>query len=127
PRLAVIFDAGELPARVDVSLDDVAAESGCGRDGAFEIHWRAGVQPAKCRPRQRLARYVSRKRIGLDIKRCQTHTVDGDRIAVICAFGDDACRNNDARVLTALLDTAHAPELFNDSGEHERPFLQKLR
>src|ERR1041384_8330437 len=49
PSLPVILDIQELPARVDVALDDVTAEA-CGWcNGAFEIHGRAGFQTAECR------------------------------------------------------------------------------
>ena len=38
----MILNAGELPAGVDVSLDDVTAESCRWSDGALEIDWRSG-------------------------------------------------------------------------------------
>src|SRR6185369_13977873 len=114
----MVFDAGELTACINVSLDDVAAKSRCGSDGAFEIHGRAGLQTTECRPRQCLARDISRKRIRLNVESRQADAVHGDRIAVVRAFGDDARGNHNARVLTTLFDTAHAAKFFNNSREH---------
>src|SRR5262249_16688353 len=67
------------------------------------------------------------ERIGLQIERRQANAVDGDRIAVIRAFGDNTRADHDARILTTHLDTAHCAKLFNYSGEHKSSFVRMLR
>src|ERR1051325_827928 len=119
PGPAMSFRAEKLSPRIDVALDQMAAEARRRSNRALEVDARAGVQPAKCRTIQSLARYVCGKGVLLYIERRQTNAVDGNRITVACVFGDEAGSNHDACVLAARLDAFNPAELFNDSSKHK--------
>jgi hypothetical protein len=116
----VILNAGELSAGVDVTLDNVTAESRGWRHGTLEIHRRSRSQPSERGAQQRLAGHVGAKRIVSNIERSQTNAIHGDRVAVIRAFRDHASMDDKTSILAPFFYAAHAAEFFNDSGEHNK-------
>ncbi len=86
----MVFRREEAPARIDVALHDVAAEACGGRDGAFEVDGRACAQGAERRALQGLARAVRRERVAPHVERGEADAVDGDGVALVRPFGDDA-------------------------------------
>lgn len=114
----MIVDSEKPSAPIDVPLNKVAAEP-CGRRyGALEVDGRSGLQTAKRRTEQGFARDVRGKRVSLKIQRGQTNAIYRNRVAVVGAFGHYRSIDDEASVIAALFDTAHAAELFDDACKH---------
>src|SRR5690606_33214335 len=108
--------------RIDVALDDVAAELVAERERALEIDARAGAPGAERRARQRLARGVDGEAPGSAVDDREADAGAGDRGAERDGAGVVARLDHEAGVATRH-DLAHTADVGNDAGEHGGPNL----
>ena len=53
-----------------MSLNKVSAHTSIGRDGAFEIHFRASAELTKVRPLQRLVEQIKMEMLAIALNNC---------------------------------------------------------
>ncbi len=103
---------------VDVALHDVAAEAAAQGHGAFEVDAGADGEGAEAGAVEGLGHDVGGELVALVLDDRETDAVDGDRVAVPGAFGDDGAAEPEAGGVAEVLDGGDLAQFFDDSGEH---------
>jgi len=117
------FEAKELAAAVDVTLDNMAAERGAGCGGEFEIHDGAGLETAERGAVQGFFGEigVEKRRLGVEgdgREGGETGSAHGHAVADAKAVGEGRSGDGNARGAGARLEANDGPGGFDDPGEH---------
>ena len=114
----VIDNTRKLSARINVTLNDMAAETGYGRNRALEVYGAARLQTTQRRSLESFARNVGRKRVGLESSAVKNTPLTEIDSPCFVSSTTSTCLDRDVGVFAARLDAAHATKFFNDSSKH---------
>ncbi len=106
---------------VDVTLDQVAAESVGEGHRTFEVDRAADLESPKAGPVQRLPHHVRGERPIEQRHNSEAHPVDRDRCAMRRVTCDQRSAYGQPYRIGERLDSNHLAKLFHDSGEHFSP------
>lgn len=101
-----------------MALHDVAAETGAHGGGAFEVDAGADGEGAEAGAVEGFRHDVRGELVALVLDDGEADAVDGDRVTVLRALGDDGASQAEATRIAEVLDGGDLAQLFDDSGEH---------
>ncbi|OMI41550.1 phosphoenolpyruvate synthase/pyruvate phosphate dikinase [Streptomyces sparsogenes DSM 40356] len=103
---------------VDVALHQMTAQAPAERHGALQVDAGADGEGAEAGAVQGLGHDVGGEPAVLEVDDGEADAVDGDRVAVLGAFGDDGAADQEAGRVAEVLDGDDLTQFFDDSGEH---------
>ena len=102
-RVGDALEFDQLADAIDVALHDVASEAAVGLHGQFEIHQRAFVNARERSADPGFGGEIGAERSGLDVKRGEADSADGDAVVRSEFFRSMFGGDGDAPVFAALL------------------------
>src|SRR5262249_20258330 len=118
PTVAAAVETADSPDAVNVTLDDVPAESGVRAHRPLEVQERSAFNSAQCGPIERLSREVGGESVCRKGTHRQAYGVDGNARTDCKVLHDFVRLYADRAEITRFAGFNNPSDFFNYSGEH---------